>query len=70
MSRLEDRIVAAMARIAEVEPNCDRHMFVFPVSMKAASLGRSLVGSERIIEDDVVMLICRDPLPNPAKPIP
>ena len=65
MSRLEDRIVAAMARLAEVEPNCERHMFVFPVSLKAASLGRSIAGSERVIEDDVVMLICRDLSPNP-----
>lgn len=60
MPSLEDRIVAAMVRLTEAEQYCERHMFVFPVTKQSSSLGTGVVDLGRVVEDDVVMLVCRD----------
>ena len=57
---LEERIVAALGRLTMAESTCERHMFVFPMTSVHASVAKDLEKRGRVVEDDIVMLVCGD----------
>jgi hypothetical protein len=59
--QLEERIYTALVSLCEAEPECDRHMFVYPTTL-VGPVGDHLPGRLRTVREDVVALIFRPPI--------
>lgn len=62
MGLLEERIVASLVKIRRAEPDCARHMFVFPTTLMTVVLHQNDAIHRTVVEDAVTM-ICRPAVP-------